>query len=421
MNDNTIITGKSRRKILLGAIGATLAGSLPEVARAQEGPFKLGFMTVRSGALAAGGRQMEEGIQLFLKERGGVIAGRKVELTIADTGGNPAGAKTKAQELVERNGVHAIIGPLAAFEAIAIDDYIRQTRTPTVSCSAAAEDLTQRKANPWFVRSAATSGQPNHPLGEYAAKELRYKRVAIVADDFAFGHESAAAFQRVFEDGGGRIVQKLWSPLNVPEYGAYIAQIKTKVDAVFIAFAGVNGLRFLKQYREYGMKLPLLGNMTSVDEGILKQMGDEAVGLISSGWYSAAIDSPENKVFVAAVNKEYGADPGYYTLGAYSAGVMVESAAKKVAGRVQDKDALMNALRNPGALRDPRGEWRMDGYGNPVMPQYIRKVERRGAKLVNAVIKTYPMVSQFWTYNPLEFLNNPVYSRDWPPAKFIES
>ena len=100
---------------------------------------------------------------------------------------------------------------------------------------------------------------------------------------------------------------------------------------------------------------------------------------------------------------------------------MVENAAKKVAGKVQDKDAFMNALRNPGAVRDPRGEWRMDGYGNPVMPQYIRKVERRGTKLVNTVIKTYPQVSQFWTYNPLEFLKNPVYSRDWPPARFIES
>ena len=412
---------RGRRRALLGTVGAAAALTLPSLTRAQEAPIKLGFMTVRSGALAAGGRQMEEGIALFLKQRGGMLAGRRVELTIADTGGNPAGAKTKAQELVERNGVHAIIGPLAAFEAIAIDDYIRQTRTPTVSCSAAAEDLTQRKANPWFVRSAATSGQPNHALGEYAARDLKYKRVAIIADDFAYGHECAAAFQRVFEDGGGRIVQKLWSPLNVPEYGAYIAQIKTKVDAVYIGFAGVNGFRFLKAYREYGMKLPLLGSMTAVDEGILKQMGDEALGVISGGWYSAAIDSPENKAFVTAVNRDYGADPGYYTLGAYSAGVMVENALKAVAGKIESKDAFMNALRNPGAVRDPRGEWRMDGYGNPVMPQYIRRVERRGGKLVNTVLKTYPAVSQFWSYNPLEFLKNPVYSRDFPPAKFLES
>ena len=181
-----------------------LAACLPLFAHGQTDPIRIGFLTVRSGALAAGGKQMEEGIQLFLKERNYTIAGRKVELIIADTGGNPAGAKTKAQDLVERSRVHVVIGPLAAFEAIAIDDYLRQSRTPTVSCSAAAEDLTQRKLNPWFVRTVGSSAQSNHALGEYAAQTLGYKRVAIIADDFAYGHETAAGFQLVFEDKAAR-------------------------------------------------------------------------------------------------------------------------------------------------------------------------------------------------------------------------
>ncbi len=387
---------------------------------AQGEPIRIGFLTVRTGPLAAGGKQMEQGIQLFLKERNNTIAGRKVELIIADTGGNPAGAKTKTQELVERDKVHVIIGPLAAFEALAIDDYIRATRTPTVSCSAAAEDLTQRKPNPYFVRSAASSGQPNHALGEYAAKDLGYKRVAIIADDFAYGHETAAAFQRVFEDNGGRVVQRIFTPLNAPDYGSYLAQIKQNVDAVYAGFAGANGFRFLRQYKEYGLKKPVLGSMTTADEGIMKQMGDEAVGVVTGGWYAAGIDTPENRRFVAAVNKEYGADPGYYTLGAYSAGVLVEAAAKAVKGHVEDKDAFMKALRNPGTVHDPRGAWHLDEYGNPVMPIYIRRVERKGGKLVNTVVKTYPNVSQFWKYPPKEFLANPVYSRDFPPAKYLE-
>jgi branched-chain amino acid transport system substrate-binding protein len=397
-----------------------VAAALPSSSQAQPEPIRIGFLTVRSGPLAAGGKQMEEGIQLFLKERNNTIAGRKVELVIADTGGNPAQAKTKVQELVERSKVHVVVGPLAAFEAIAIDDYIRQTRTPTVSCSAAAEDLTQRKPNPWFVRTVGTSAQPNHALGEYAAKTLGYKRVAIIADDFAYGHETAAGFQRTFEDNGGKVVQRLLPPLNVPDYGSYIAQIKRDVDAVYAGFAGANGFRFLRQYREYGLKLPVLGSMTTADEGILRQMGEEAVGVVSGGWYAAGIDSPENKRFVAAVNKEYGADPGYYTLGAYSAGALVEAAARAVGGKVEDKDAFMKALRNPGMVRDPRGEWKLDEYGNPVMPAYIRKVERRGGKLVNTVVQTYPSVSQFWTYDPKQFLANPVYSRDFPPAKYLE-
>jgi branched-chain amino acid transport system substrate-binding protein len=402
-------------------LGATAAFLLvAQSVQAQTEPLRIGFLTVRSGALAAGGRQLEEGIQLFLKERNNMIAGRKVELIVADTGGNPAGAKNKTQELVERNKVHVIIGPLAAFEAIAIDDYIRQTRTPTVADSAAAEDLTQRKVNPWFVRSVGSSAQPNQALGEYAAKVLGYKRVAIIADDFAYGHETAAGFQRVFEDNGGKVVQKLWPPLNVADYGSYIGQLKQNVDAVFAGFAGANGLRFLKQYKEYGMKAPVLGSMTTADEGILKQMGEEAIGVVTGGWYAAGIDTPDNKRFVAAVNKEYGADPGYYTLGAYSAGVLVEAAAKAVNGKVEDKEAFMKALRNPGAVHDARGDWKIDEYGNPTMTMYIRKVERKDGKLVNTVVKTYPNTSQFWTYDPKAFLAAPVYSRDVPPARNLE-
>ena len=404
--------------IALGAAAASLV--LAQSAQAQSEPMRIGFLTVRSGALAAGGRQLEEGIQLFLKERNNMIAGRKVELIIADTGGNPAGAKNKTQELVERNKVHVIIGPLAAFEAIAIDDYIRQTKTPTVADSAAAEDLTQRKVNPWFVRSVGSSAQPNQALGEYAAKVLGYKRIAIIADDFAYGHESSAGFQRVFEDNGGKVVQKLWPPLNVADYGSYIGQLKQNVDAVYAGFAGANGLRFLKQYKEYGMKAPVLGSMTTADEGILKQMGDEAIGVTTGGWYAAGIDSPDNKRFVAAVNKEYGVDPGYYTLGAYSAGVLVEAAAKAVNGKVEDKEAFMKALRNPGTVRDARGEWKIDEYGNPTMTMFIRKVERKDGKLVNSVVKAYPNTSQFWTYDPKAFLASPVYSRDVPPARNIE-
>jgi branched-chain amino acid transport system substrate-binding protein len=392
----------------------------PLVCDAQSDPIRIGFLTVRTGALAAGGKQMEQGIQLFLQERKYTLAGRKVELIIADTGGNPAGARTKTQELVEREKVHVIIGPLAAFEALAIDDYIRQTRTPTVSCSAAAEDLTQRKPNPYFVRSAASSGQPNHAVGEYAAKNLGYKRAAIIADDFAYGHETAAAFQRVFEDNGGKVVQRIFTPLNVPDYGSYLTQLKQNVDAVYAGFAGANGFRFIRQYREYGLKMPILGSMTTADEGILRQMGDEALGVVTGGWYAAGIDTPENKRFVEAVNKEFGADPGYYTLGAYSAGVLVEAALRAVKGRIEDKDAFMKALKNPGTVRDARGDWRLDQFGNPVMPIYIRKVERRGGKLVNAVIHTYPNVSQFWKYDVKQFLASPVYSRDFPPAKNLE-
>ena len=380
-------------------------------------PLKVGFMTVRSGALAAGGRQMEEGLQLCMDEHHGEMAGRKIEIITADTAGQPAVTKTKVQELVERDGAQVLIGPLAAFEALAIDDYIRQTKTPIISPSAAAEDLTQRKLNPWFVRAVGTSAQAHHPFGEYAAKELHYKRIAIIADDFAFGHEIAAGFQRTFEQNGGKVVQKLWSPLNAAEYGTYITQIDPSVDAVFAAFAGGNGIKFLSEYKNYGMQKPVLGAMTTVDEGVLKSMGDEALGVISAGWYSAAIDTPANKNFVAAIRKAYGADPGYYTVGAYMACQFLNNALEQVKGDISDKAAFMKALRNVNIPESPYGKVKLDQYGQPILDIQIRKVEKKDGRLQNVVIKTYPSVSQFWTYKPEEFLKNPVYSRDWTPAK----
>ena len=413
----------SKKLLSFALCAAALAVAVTTPVRAADpAPIRVGFLTIKSGALAAGGKQMEDGLRLFLKERNNMIAGRKVELFVGDTAGQPAVTKTKAQELVEKDQVHVIIGPLAAFEALAIDDYIRKSEVPVISPSAAAEDLTQRKPNPWFVRAVGTSAQPSHVLGDYAARELKYKRIAIIADDFAFGHEVAAGFQRTFEENGGKVVQKLWSPLNVADYGSYISQIKPNVDAVFAAFAGGNGIKFLKQYNEYGMKakIPVLGAMTTVDEGILKSMGDEALGVISAGWYAASIDNADNKRFVQSINRDYQQDPGYYSMGAYGAALMLEQALKEVKGKIEDKPAFMAALRNVQLSNDPRGKISLDALGNPVMDIHVRKVERKNGKLSNTVVKTYPAVSQFWTYSRKDFLANPVYTRDYPAANNIE-
>ncbi len=411
-----------RRRTVLQGIGAgagLAALGMPAILRAQSGPIRLGFLTVKTGPLASGGIQMEQGLTLYLKERGNKLGGRDVELYTADTTGVPAVAKNKAQELVERNNVHCFIGPLAAFEALAIDDYIKEQKIPTLSV-AAAEDMTQRKPNPWFVRATSTSSQCASPMADYAAKELKYKRMAVIADDIAYGHEMNAGFQRVFEDAGGKIVQKLWPPLNAPDYGSYIAQLKQDLDGIFIGFAGSNGFKFVKQYREYGRQNPLLGGMTAIDESLLQQMGEDAAGVISTCWYSAQLDTPTNKKFVAAMNAEYKVDPGFYAAATYTNGAVVENAINAVKGNIEDKDAFMKALRTSKVEDTVRGPVSFDDYGNVVGNVYIRKVEKKGGKYVNAVIKTYPNVSQFWTYEPKKFLADPVYSRDFPPAKNLE-
>src|SRR5712671_5147010 len=411
----------NRRTVIKGALAAGVATSALKVpaAVAQAGPIKVGFLTIKTGPLASGGLQMEQGVLTFLKERGNKLAGRDVELHTADTAGNPAQARTKTQELVERLKVSVLIGPLAAFEALAIDDYIRSSQTPILTV-AGAEDMTQRKANPWFVRASCTSAQPSHPLGDYAAKDLKLKRVAVLADDFAFGHENVAGFQRVFEDAGGKVVQKLFTPLNAPDYGTYISQLKGDIDAVFTAHAGSNGFKFIRQLREYGNKVQILGGFTPVDESLLQQMGDDALGAMTGNWYSAELEYPVNKRFVEAIRRDYNVDPGVYAAETYLCGEVLDHAAKAVNGKVEDKDTFMKALKEAKVPDTLRGPVRFDELGNVIGNIYIRKVEKKNGKYVNAVVKTYPDVSQFWTYNKDDFLKNPVYSRDYPPAKNLE-
>lgn len=413
----------NRRNFLAGTIvGATVAASrFPTPAIAQAAPFKIGLLTVKTGPLAQGGIQMEQGIATLLRQKNSTFAGRKVELLVADTGGNPAGAKTKAQEVIERDKVNVILGPLAAFELLAITDYVREQSTPLVSL-AAAEDVTQRKANPFVIRPSATSGQCSHVMGDYAAKELKLKRMATISDDFAFGHEQMSAFQRAYEDAGGKVVRKLWPPLVTPDYTPFIAQIGN-VDGVYNGFAGSNPVKFMRAYADLGLKakIPLLAGWTAMDDALLKSLGDEAVGVVSVCWYAADRDTPTNKRFVADMQKDYGNLPGVYAAGMYVAGQCVEAAMQALGGKADDRKALAEALHKVSIADTPRGPIKFDQYGNVIGDVFIRKCANKDGRLVNTVVKTYPNVSQFWTYPEKDFLANPVYSRDYPPAKNLEN
>jgi branched-chain amino acid transport system substrate-binding protein len=410
----------TRRTVLKSALAASATMAMPSILRAQSAPFKIGLLTVKTGPLAQGGIQMEQGLTTLLKEKNYTLGGRKIEVVVADTGGNPAGAKTKAIEVVDRDKVDVILGPLAAFELLAITDFVRQQKVPLISL-AAAENVTQRNVNPWVIRPSASSGQCSHVMADYAAKEMGLKRMATISEDFAFGHEQVGAFLRVFEENGGKIIKKLWPPLNAPDYTPFIAQIGD-ADGVFTGFAGSNPLKFLRAYADLGLKgtIPVTGGWTAVDDALLKSFGDEAVGAISSTFYTADFGSDTNKRFVAAMAKDYDVVPGAYSAGMYIAGQCLEAAIQKLDGKTSDKQAFMDALRAVSLTDTPRGPVSFDKNGNVVGNVFVRRCERKNGALVNTTVKTYDKVSQFWTYNPDEFVKQPVYSRDYPPAKNLQ-
>ena len=190
--------------------------------------------------------------------------------------------------------------------------------------------------------------------------------------DYAFGWESVGGFQRTFEENGGQIIQKIWTPLNTNDFAPFIAQVKRDADAVFGVFFGRAALQFVKQYDETGMKarVPLIGNGTTTDESVLPQMGDEALGVITTLHYSAALDNPQHVKYARAFETKAGKVPSYYAETCYTNARWIAEAIKAVGGKLQ-----------------------------------------------NSIIATFPSVSQFWKYNPEEFLKQPLYTRDYPPCK----
>jgi branched-chain amino acid transport system substrate-binding protein len=406
-----------RRTLLKGVAAAGLAVAAPAVLRAQAAPFKLGLLTVKTGPLAQGGIQMEQGALTFLKEKNYTMGGRKVDFVSADTGGNPAGAKTKAQELVERDKVDVILGPLAAFELYAINDYIREHKTPTLSL-AAADNLTQRQPNPYLFRASATSSQAMHPMGHYAATELKLKRAFCIVEDFAFGYEQMGGFQASFQKDGGCVVNKLWPPIVTPDYTPYIAQIGD-CDGVCQGFAGSNPLRFMKAYASAGLTYPVVTGETGGDDALLKSFGEEALDLVSCCPYTLDLEIDGNQRFVGGMLKNFNTIPGQYAALLYVSCQVVDAALTATGGDASDKEKFTAALKAVSLTDTPRGPLKFDHFGNVVGTFYVRRIGTEGAKyglkLWNKTIKTYENVSQFWTWPEQEYLAHPVYTRDYPP------
>ena len=331
-------------------------------------------------------------------------------MILEDDEGVPATALTKLRRLVESDRVHIVAGVVPSNVAYALIPYIETQGIPSIYPLNAADDITQRKPPKWLVRTGHSASQITHPFGEYAATVLGYKRIAVISMDDAFGHETVGGFQRTFEEHGGRIIQKLWIPMNVQDYAPSLAQIKQGADAVFVLALGRYSVLFAKQYAASGLKerFPRLGSGTYTDEHVLPQLGDESLGVITAYLHSAALETPANREFRSAYESKYKRSPSIYSESCYDGAHVISSAIQAVKGRVEDRAALMAALRATDIKGSPRGPVRIDPYGNPIENIYIRKVERVNGKLQNTVIFTYAEVSQFWKYRPAEFLKQPV-------------
>jgi branched-chain amino acid transport system substrate-binding protein len=420
------MTSKLRHRLSPMLMGSCLALGLSVAAPAQAEELRIGLIAPMTGIFAQVGKDMADGFQLYLDQHNNKLGGADVKLIVEDEQGKPDIAVTRAKKLILQDKVQMFIGGLLASTGYALAPVSTADKTLYISSVPSADDLTQRELSkyPYFFRTSWTSSQPHHPLGQWAC-EQGYKKVITIAADYAFGYESTGGFQKAFEDCGGKVIQKIWPPLGTKDFGPFIPTMKQDADAIFTLMVGPMALQFPKQLRGAGNKKPILGGGTSYDEFALPFMDDGVIGDISTLQYSAALQTPKNEAFVKAYRAKYGKVPGYYSESNYTTAQVIDEAMQKHGGKWPGAEQFIKTMSSL-KIDAVRGPVSFDDMRNPVHNIYIKKVEKKKMfgydkdELWNTVVKTYPNVSQFWTYGKEKFLAQPVYSRDFPPCKFCE-
>ena len=400
--------------------GETTAATEPS---GEQEVLKIGAPLALTGPIAAQAEEMVNGYNLYLDQTGGTLGGVPVEVLIEDTEADPNTVIAKTRKLIEQDQVHLIGGGALAFESLAIIDVADQNNMAFITPMSSADDLTQRQLKPIFARPNMTSSQPNLAFGQWVFDNLGYQNIAIVAQDYAYGWESAGGFQFSFERAGGDIVQKIWVPLDATDVTSYVSQIDIEnVDAVYIMLIGAFVPRFVKTYVDFGLpeQAPLIGGPDTADEDALRAMGDEEIGIVSAHEYAASL--PTAAEFVGAYEAAYGAIPSYWGESTY---VLAQWLDATIQGLVDNDGMAPEEIptwirENPEdfitafaetEIDSPHGHLALDEYHNVVTDVHIFEVTAPDTK---TVLDTIPAVSQFWDVPPDEFLANPVFSRDFP-------
>jgi branched-chain amino acid transport system substrate-binding protein len=387
-------TTSGRRQFLIGAAATGAAAGIgSRMAWGQAAkPIKIGVVMTTTGGQGQQGIDNLNGMKLYFDEIGGTVAGRPIQLIVEDDEFKPQVGLQKLRKLVESDAIDVVCGPVSSAVANAMVDYVKQSKTFWVISGAGLAALTREKKGPLIFRSSTSSWQTNSPIGEWAVKGLA-KEAVLTASDFAGGRDTIAEFRAAFVGAGGKVIKEIYPPLNSTDFSAYLADIKSiKPPFVYCFFPGTDGLSFVQQYDQFGLKatIPLATAGFTVEGDVLEAQGNAALGIISCLHYANTLDTPANKKFVAAYKAQHKALPSYASDYGYVTARTIVEAVKLTNGNVEDKDKLAAAMRTV-KFDAPRGPIEYDPVTqNVIMNLYIRKVELVDGKPGNVVLATIP-------------------------------
>jgi branched-chain amino acid transport system substrate-binding protein len=353
------------------AVAALLA--VPTSAHAQD-KLKVGIIATLSGPPAILGQQLRNGFSLAVKTLGGKLGGREAEVLVSDDELKPDVAITKVKALMDRDKVQFVVGPVFSNILQAIMRPVTAEGVILVSPNAGTSNFAGKECNPNFFVTSYQNDQNDEVLGKYAT-DSGIKKTFLIAPNYQAGRDAMAGFKRTF---GGEILDEVYVPLGQLDYSAELSRIAAaKPEAIFVFLPGGMGVNFVKQFRQAGLadKVRFLSVFT-VDESTLPAQQDAALGMFGGANWAPNLDTAQNKAFVAAYEKEFGAIPATYAFQAYDAALLIDSAVRAVNGNLADKDALRAALKKAD-FRSLRGSFKFNSNHYPIQDFYLVKVAKR--------------------------------------------
>jgi branched-chain amino acid transport system substrate-binding protein len=374
-------------------LGAVVAAALSTASARADDVANVGLIVPMTGPSASTGKQERAGAELYIKQHGDTVAGKKINLILKDDTGAADVTKRIAEELVTNDHAIALVGFGLTPLALAAAPIATQAKVPEIVSAAATAMITEK--SPYAVRTSFTIPQAAVPIAEWALKN-NIKKVVTIVTDYGPGLDAEKWFTGAFEKGGGAIAEKIRVPLKNPDFSPFLQRVKDDApDAVFVFVPSGFGAIFMKQFAERGLDksgIKLIGTGDVTDDDLLADIGDPALGAVTTHHYSVDHDSPENKAFVDAFEKaNNGLRPNFMAVAAYDAMAAIYQTLEKTKGDTSG-DAMLAAMKGL-TWTSPRGPVTIDPETRELIQNmYVRKVEKKNGQLYNVEFETIPNV-----------------------------
>jgi ABC-type branched-subunit amino acid transport system substrate-binding protein len=398
--------------------------------------LKVGVTATLEGTYTVLGEDGMRGYDMAVEAHGGKAGGKEIETIVGSTDASPDSAVRAAKKLVEQDKVDVLISPLSGAEGIAIRDYSKtQPQITVINASSGAVETTYGDPSagvtpsPTFYRFNMDGAQWHAGLGDYVYNVKHYKKIATIAEDYAFTYTQVMGLVVEYCKAGGQITKRLWVPLGTKDFASYIPQLPDDVDAIYLGLGGADAVNFLNQYQQAGGNAHLIGGSIMVDQTVLSSKGKAKEALIGTPAASGMADndpSPGWQAFVKAYQghaktgyfKNAFASPSLLAINYYNSADAVFKALDQVNGELSDGNKKFRDALQKIVLDAPNGKITLDENRQAIGTNFVTEVVKdEKGDLISKVVKVVPDVQQRLGFSKAVYDKFVPPGRENPPCK----